>query len=438
MSDLRYPKVLIIGEPFNNIQGGGITMKNLFQNWPIEKIALASDVNLQYNLDTSICKYYFQLGYNGKLHPFPLSLILTKLYCGPISYMESLMYIPTGNIQKPGRYKTIYNLLRSVMNFTGVYNFLYKIKITNEFKKWVINFNPDVIYSQLSTLALIRLVQDIHDLSNKPVALHIMDDWPVTINKPGLLSKYWEKVIDREFRQLIDNSVILMSICDAMSEEYKLRYKREFIPFHNPIEVNKWLPFTKKDWSVRNKFTILYAGRIGLGMKQSIKDIARVVTTLSLVYYDIIFEIQTRDISELKGLVKFSDNVRRVDPIAYEELPKKFSSVDLLLLPIDFDIDSINFLRFSFPTKITEYMISGTPILLYAPAETATTEYAIKDKWAFTVTERNDKLLYDAIERIYSDPDLRRDLGERARDIAVSREDADLVRDNFRKMLTFI
>jgi glycosyltransferase involved in cell wall biosynthesis len=229
-----------------------------------------------------------------------------------------------------------------------------------------------------------------------------------------------------------------MSICDAMSEEYKLRYKREFIPFHNPIEVNKWLPFTKKDWSVRNKFTILYAGRIGLGMKQSIKDIARVVTTLSLVYYDIIFEIQTRDISELKGLVKFSDNVRRVDPIAYEELPKKFSSVDLLLLPIDFDIDSINFLRFSFPTKITEYMISGTPILLYAPAETATTEYAIKDKWAFTVTERNDKLLYDAIERIYSDPDLRRDLGERARDIAVSREDADLVRDNFRKMLTFI
>jgi hypothetical protein len=34
------PKVLIIGQPFNNDTGGGITLSNLFSGWDKDKIAV--------------------------------------------------------------------------------------------------------------------------------------------------------------------------------------------------------------------------------------------------------------------------------------------------------------------------------------------------------------------------------------------------------------
>ena len=35
------PKVLIIGQPFNNDTGGGITLTNLFNGWDRDKLAVA-------------------------------------------------------------------------------------------------------------------------------------------------------------------------------------------------------------------------------------------------------------------------------------------------------------------------------------------------------------------------------------------------------------
>ena len=38
----NYPRILIIGPPFNNFTGGGITLSNLFKGWPKDRIAVAS------------------------------------------------------------------------------------------------------------------------------------------------------------------------------------------------------------------------------------------------------------------------------------------------------------------------------------------------------------------------------------------------------------
>ena len=78
MEEKDYPKILIIGQSFNKSSGGGITISNLFQGWPKEKLAVASHVNLISDLDNSVCEQYYQLGYNGKLHPFPLNSLPSK------------------------------------------------------------------------------------------------------------------------------------------------------------------------------------------------------------------------------------------------------------------------------------------------------------------------------------------------------------------------
>ena len=429
---MNYPKILIIGQSFNKKSGGGVTMSNLFKGWPKDRLAVASNTNLYSDLDSSVCDTYYQLGYNNKLHPFPLNIILPGIKCGLFTVTEN----NTNGSDKPvksGKYRLIYKFINASLHFTGLYNIFYQLKITPEFKAWIKEYNPDIIYTQLASLELIRFINDLHTETGKPIAIHMMDDWPLTINKPGLFYYYWQKIIDKEFRQLLDKSAILMSICDAMTEEYELRYGKFFIPFHNPIDISYWKPAEVKDYNSKEKFTILYAGRIGFGIRNSIRDIADAVNAISATNKNIVFEIQTGDSEELKKMVKTNEFVKWMPQIPYPSLPQKFSGVDLLLLPQDFDEKSVQFLKFSFPTKVSEYMISGTPILAYGDNRTSLTKYAVKDNWAYVVTENNTTALIKAITDLYSNPEMRKQLAATAQAMAIDREDAVKVRDAFRK-----
>jgi glycosyltransferase involved in cell wall biosynthesis len=433
----EYPKILIIGQSFNKMTGGGVTMSNLFKGWPKDRVAVASNTNLYSSLDTSVCDTYYQLGYNGKLHPFPLSIILPKANCGllPVKNNNQETAAAPATAAQSGKYKALYNILCTTMHFFGVYNLFYKLKITPAFKKWVQEYNPDVIYTQLASLELIRFVQELHNITGKTVAIHIMDDWPLTINKPGMFYNYWQKKIDTEFRQLMQQSKILMSISDAMGDEYKERYGHNFIPFHNPIDIKQWKPATTKEYRNKETFTILYAGRIGFGIGGSIGEIAAAVNEIALTNKSIVFEIQTPDKEALDRIVTYNNQVKWMKPIAYNELPSKFANADLLLLPQDFDADSIKYLKFSFPTKVSEYMISGSPILVYGDKSTGLTKYALSGKWAYIVTENNKTKLVQAITELYSKPALREQLATLAQQIAEANEDDRTVRDNFRKSL---
>ncbi len=434
---MAYPKILIIGQTFNKNSGGGVTISNLFKGWPKDKIAVATNDNLLGSVDVSVCNTYYQLGYKNKLHPFPFSFFLPPIKCGIIQTGQNNSSI-TGNETQgrtAGKYKVVYKNLIAILHFFGVYNLFYKIKITPEFSAWVKDYNPDIIYTQLASLELIRFVDQLHEQTKKSIAIHIMDDWPLTINRPGILYNYWQNTIDKGFRNLLNKSTTLMSICTAMSEEYKLRYNKIFIPFHNPIDVNFWKPPVEKNYSLKDKFTILYAGRIGSGIRSSIADVADSVNEIAITNKNIVFEIQTGDLEELNKLVAVNENIKWIQPIKYADLPDKFASVDLLLLPQDFDEKSIQFLKYSFPTKVSEYMISGTPILVYGDEQAAITKYALKDKWGYVVTERNKVVLINAIRTLYKDAEIRKKLAEKAQKIALEREDSEIIRDEFRKCL---
>jgi glycosyltransferase involved in cell wall biosynthesis len=431
-----YPKVLIIGHNFNFKDGGGITLSNLFMGWPKNKIAVADNRLLYGNIVLSVCVNYYQLGYQGKLHPFPINIFLPKIKSGPVNVCLNEKIERQGSGPEPGKHKRIYKLLKIVMDFLGVYNFLYRIPLTDDFLKWVQEYDPDVIYSPLSTLELIRLVSDLNKKTGKPIALHILDDWPSVINRPGLMSIYWKTTIDREFRQLINRSSFLMSISESMTREYKARYGKWFVPFHNPINLDEWLPHSKKDWGRKGSFTVLYAGRIGVGMKNSIVEFARCIHELSVYLKDLVFEIQTNDISLIKDEISLNDHVKWVKPMPYKNLPRKFSSVDLLLLPVDFDHQSLKFLNLSFQTKISEYMISGTPVIVYADKTTEVARFASEEGWACLVNERNHEKLKEAIVKLYEDESLRKSFGSKAVKIASEKEDSLIVRERFRDYLS--
>ena len=435
---MTFPKVLIIGQPLNKKNGGGITLSNLFKGWPKDRLAVASNINLRNDPDFSTCEIYYQLGYKDKLHPFPLNILLPKIKCGitdiNISVINEMGKNKTG---KSSNFKKIHSFLTSFLKFWGIYNFFYKLKITQEFKVWVTAYNPDIIYSQLSTLELIRFVDKLKTLLNKPIAIHIMDDWPSKIGQQGLFNFYWKRISIKEFKQLIDKSSVLMSISGSMSEEYKKRYNKSFIPFHNPIEIDKWLPYARNQWKKKDIFNILYTGRIGTANSKSIMVMANVIDFINSKENKIKLDIFTPDIYSKKGISM--NNLRGVEiknTIQHTLMPSLLASYDLLFLPLDFDKAGIIFSQFSMPTKVSEYMISGTPILVFADKRTALAKYALQDNWAFVVSENNRNILIDALNELITNQELRMKLSAKAKEIATKNENAQIVRDNFRKVLS--
>ena len=70
------------------------------------------------------------------------------------------------------------------------------------------------------------------------------------------------------------------------------------------------------------------------------------------------------------------------------------------------------------PTKAPEYMITGTPILIFAPAETAVVKYAKKYEWAKVITENKIEDVTAAIKQLIENKDLREQYAKNAIKIA--------------------
>jgi glycosyltransferase involved in cell wall biosynthesis len=267
----------------------------------------------------------------------------------------------------------------------------------------------------------------------------MMDDWPSTLYADKLLAPYLRWKLNSKFQNLLAHSSALMGISPKMSEAYKLRYKRSCLSFHNPLELEYWRNFMKRDWRANTPFRIMYRGRIGTGIQRSLVDICNAVFELFQEGKSLQFDItltpdcddQTKRRLERPGCVSVQS------AIPYKEIPASLASADLLVLSYDFDPDSVNFIRYSMPTKAPEYMISGTPVLIYGEKELAIIEYAQKEEWGYVVSKTDLSLLKQAIIRLIDDQDLREKLGRRAQELAILNHDAIRVRDTFRQTLNY-
>lgn len=437
MRSVYYPKILIVGNSFDKKSGGGITLTNLFKGWEKENIAVAaSGIN---ELDFNICEKYYRLGSSERHIRFPVNKIGKKSFVesGNISTTQKTDFQSISYVRKRSmlgdffrsKYYKIYDII-------GLEHYSYRLKISTEFKNWVKEFNPDIIYCQLSTLETILFINDLHFQFKKPIAIHFMDDWPesITNRQKGVFKKYWKKIIGRDLRYLLSNATILMSISEAMSEAYYYRYGLKFTPYHNPITIEEWLPYSKNDWSLTGTFRIIYTGRIGTANNKSILFVSSIINTLNKSSIKIKLDIYTPNASaDIVAPYLDYEGVEIKPPVPYEFMPELLSKYDLLLLPLDFDEAGINFARYSMPTKASEYMISGTPILVFASMQTALAKYATKDGWAYVVTNYEISTLLSAIKELRSNQLLRINLARKAQKIAIRNEDAKIVRENFRK-----
>lgn len=430
------PKVLIIGQPFNNDTGGGITLSNLFSGWDKDKIAVVcSPYLLQDNIDTNICDTYYQLGQKEGKWVFPFNLFNRKYYSGIIKFTNEKKSSVVLK-KSPARVKMIMNYIYPVLKSLGLIDYIFKTRISKEFSDWLNEFKPDIIYAQASSRDGIIFCSLVHSYLNKPLVFHMMDDWPSTITAKGILGKRLKRAIDHDFRKLLDKADILMSISDQMAKEYKSRYNKDFITFHNPIDIQFWKRFQRTNYRLSSSPTLLYAGRTGLGIQDSLELIARAVQKVNEeLGLSIKFVLQT---SQRPSWISSYPCVEHRSFVSYDELPKVFSEADILVLPYDFSQQSLRYIKHSMPTKAPEFMVSGTPIIIFAPEETAVVTYAQKYNWAKVVSRNNVNDLAEGIKYLIRDEKNRERIAQEAVTIAENNHNSFEVKRKFKETICLL
>lgn len=427
------PKVLIVNQGFNNDTAGGITLTNLFKGWDRDKLAVACDAHLLFHdMDVTICDNYYQLGCDELYMAFPFKRLSKSYKSGKIQFLEGSSQDLAVKKSKV-RAKVIMNYLYPSLKFLGIYNYMHKARLSKSFCEWVKEFDPDIIYVHAERRDRISFCIDLHKFTGKPMIFHMMDDWP-SVSNSFILRRFWQRKIDKELKSLFDRTSLFLGISDFMTEEYKARYGKYFIPFHNPIDVESWVQFQKEDYSLSESPVILYAGRIGLGVERSLLTIAKAVQQVN---------------NELKISTKFMIYTQ-VNPvwtshyacveykgfIPHDRMPSVLAGADLLILPYDFSKKSLQFVKYSMSTKTTEYMASGTPMIVFAPEETALVQYVRKYECASVISNNNDEELTQVIKKLIQDGRFREKLGRNAIQIAEKFHDGKHVREEFKNAIS--
>jgi len=432
---MKLPKVLILNQPFVTNTGGGITMSNLFSGWDKDKLAITClGYLLTKEIDPEICNNYYQLGSEERKWSFPFSIFNRKYESGPIKFDDvSKDKVVEESAKSKSRVGFLNKYLNPFLEYTGLVHIITKIELSSKFRKWLDDYDPDVVYAQCSSRQSILFCIAVQKYLNKPYVFHMMDDWPSLIGVKGFMSNYWQRKIDAEFKNLLNRSDIHLGICDYMGEAYKERYGKDFQTFHNPIQLEFWQKGQKQSYHLSNNPTILYAGRIGLGIDSALKSIAEAVASVNqTLNISMKFLIQAQ---AAPSWIKNYDHVEHKEFVPYDQLPHEFGSADFLILPYDFSPESLAYIKYSMPTKASEYMASGAPIIIYAPEDTALVQYAEKSSWAAIVTKQDSKKLAEKLKKLIQDQSYREQLSTTAKALAEKRHDTKVVTERFQTIL---
>lgn len=422
------PRLLLLTpEAFNKVTGAGITFSNLFAGWPKDEIAVIHRDVVPVTED--ICARYYRLT-DREVH-----------WWGWLRYIKKAN--PFGVSQKDltarqhrGWLKSALKPIKMLIFGDGIPE---QVHLTPELETWIKEFSPTAIYTILGSNAMMELAERLRVRFRLPLVIHIMDDWVSVLYRGGLLSPWQSKKKERLFRHMTEVATARFAICDEMAEAYRQRYGQIFQSFQNAIDMDAWQQFRKNPVVVGSSVRIAYIGSVFPNAQlKSLRDICNVVQELHDERFPITLEIYSpRHLAEqYQEQLVIGTAISLYDTISDDiSFFSTLQAVDILVLPVNFDRDTIEFIRYSMPTKVPAYLAVGTPILAYGPADVAQIAYAIKSGWAMTVTAPDMEQLKQAFRTLATDMTVRERISGCARAAAAGKHDAKYVRLGFQSAL---
>jgi glycosyltransferase involved in cell wall biosynthesis len=208
----------------------------------------------------------------------------------------------------------------------------------------------------------------------------------------------WEPVILRE-------STRVLCMTEAMQKHYKKKYgiQTDLLPHSIPEQVLSRAPAEMRPPRM-SKPTALFVGNLSSQMNLDALKVLAFASELLPTGYELLYCTST-DLATLKRLGIHSSRLQ-AKYVSRGEVQRLQSEAHVLVAPLSHKNCSIHEVRTVFSTKLLEYLVSGRPIVVFAPEGSYHAESTRKKGWGYVVTEDSPKALAAAIERVITDENL--------------------------------
>lgn len=402
MINNEFPKVLlIVKNRVNTIDSSSMALRNWFSDWPKDAIAQI------YSNDSTFTEenQFIENGYRIDFRDRNLGIFF--------SYLKSKTenkHVPliSAKSKKKSFKSSALKYFSDLVVRSGLWEIIFHPKMSDDLKKWIIEYNPDILFVQGADISFMKLPLMINKEFNIPICFNIVDDWVEHLYTNGFLSEYMTAVTRSEFNKLLNKSDLNYVIGRQMQQEYIRRYKKPFsilMQCADPQKYNIQLDSVPlwKDSVIK----ILYSGSLALNRWKAIIDLSKAVHLLNKK--GIRFEInvysnftpdEAVDLSTLYGVNIYS-------AVPDNKMPQLLAESHILFLPESFDEEYREYIKYSVSTKCHLYMMASRVILAYGPPDVSTISYAKSDQWAAVVDQQSIDLLEEKLLSICLKSELR-------------------------------
>lgn len=369
----KQPKVLVISrDSWNDTNNSGNTLSNLFQNWETDRIA---NIYCRDEIpNNNICSNYFKISE---------SLLLKKLFlktavAGTRVQKQEINSI-TAEIKDEQKEKKIYDFFRKNRFHIFLWGRELLWKMVNwkskEFKNFIKDFNPDVIYSpSYDSFYMHDILKFVQKESGVKVVYFHCDDL-VTYRQYSWSPLYW---INRfALRKHMDKSIRLAAknycIIDEQSRVYEKIYNRDFDVLYKTGDFTNFPP----THSPNKPLKLIYTGNIIYGRIHSLFSIADSLKAINSDGIKAKLYLYTANeiTPDVRHRLESSGSVEIMGKVSYSQISEILNNGDILVHVESFEKQQMLATSLSFSTKIVDYLEAGKPIFAIGWEDTASIKY---------------------------------------------------------------
>jgi glycosyltransferase involved in cell wall biosynthesis len=182
---------------------------------------------------------------------------------------------------------------------------------------------------------------------------------------------------------------------------------------------------------------IAYTGAIYAGQIDSVQRLVNVLQKEPSQEQMQLTLCTTLSEAALRRLRVLAKNIL-VEEVGDTKIPQVLARANMLFLPLSFDVSQRHCAAISFPSEIAEYLASRVPILAHVPSYSPVARYCREYGCVLVADEPNEDALRDALVRLGSDAELRRELSAMGLEAARKNHDANQIAPAFLPQLNNI
>jgi glycosyltransferase involved in cell wall biosynthesis len=277
------------------------------------------------------------------------------------------------------------------------------IKLIREIKR----YKPNVIFSHCPNIDYFICAYKASRKCGIPFFSHMHDLWEEN-HAPntyiGRMAIKWEETI-------LKNSARVLCMTEAQRLHYKKKYKIEADLLPHTISDNVLNKVSNVFNQTKDK-TLLFTGAVSRVMNL---DALKVLVETTEYLSDSLNVTLCTPSGHSDFLRMGIDSSNwELKWLSMADVQKAQREASILFAPLSHVNCGIDEVKTVLSTKILEYLISGRPILIFAPKDSFHALSATNDGWALVVDVNDPKLLADEIIRLFNDEELQKKLVDNA------------------------